>query len=244
MSGCCWRLSCRRFVARLIRRRLPKFWLIVASLVGAVTIIRNSTKGCIPLLVLTLLMCSSAFAESTPDVSRLASHTPVDVAIHSKPFQSHSQRSVTKVIIKQIARLRSIQHAGPRFPRRPLPSVGGADGTIDHALIDDETFWSDSSEAAAWRQTGMASWYGGTRWQGKSTSSGTLFDEQALTAAHATLPMGTKVKVVRHDGLRSVIVTITARPGTRARIIDLSRAAAKELGIIDSGVTMVTLQAM
>ena len=61
-------------------------------------------------------------------------------------------------------------------------------------------------------------------------------------AAHATLPIGTRVRVTLHDNsARSVIVLINDRPGTRTRIIDLSREAAAKLGILERGVAMVTL---
>jgi rare lipoprotein A (peptidoglycan hydrolase) len=90
-------------------------------------------------------------------------------------------------------------------------------------------------------QSGIASWYGGKRWQGKMTASGIRYDEAALTAAHATLPIGSKVRVVVTDTGRSVIVTINDRPGTRTRVIDLSRGAAAELGILQRGVARVTL---
>lgn len=99
--------------------------------------------------------------------------------------------------------------------------------------------WSDAS--GSWRQTGIASWYGGRRWQGRRTFSGERFDEHALTAAHATLPMGTKVLVTVAETGRSVVVTINDRPGTRKRIIDLSRAAAARLGILHRGIATVTL---
>jgi rare lipoprotein A len=94
---------------------------------------------------------------------------------------------------------------------------------------------------AVWSQDGMASWYGGARWQGKLTASGVRYDEAALTAAHATLPIGSKVRVVVKDTGRSVIVTINDRPGTRTRVIDLSRGAAEALGIVQRGVARVTL---
>jgi rare lipoprotein A len=87
----------------------------------------------------------------------------------------------------------------------------------------------------------MASWYGGQRWQGKLTSSGAVFDQDALTAAHATLPIGTRVRVMLSGADKDVVVTINDRPGTRARVIDLSRAAARQLGILEKGVAMVTV---
>lgn len=91
------------------------------------------------------------------------------------------------------------------------------------------------------RQVGMASWYGGARWHGKPTSSGTRYDENALTAAHRTLPLGSKVRVELIGTGRSVVVTINDRPGTRTRVIDLSKGAAAALGMLDQGVARVAL---
>lgn len=114
--------------------------------------------------------------------------------------------------------------------------------TASVAFIDDGAGYRETpSGEAVWRQSGVASWYGGSRWQGHRTSSGSVYNENDLTAAHATLPLGTHVKVALHNSSRSVVVTITDRPGTRTRIIDLSRGAAAALGILDQGVAMVTL---
>ena len=99
--------------------------------------------------------------------------------------------------------------------------------------------WTDS--AGEWRQVGVASWYGGRRWQGRLTASGVRYDERQLTAAHASLPIGSQVRVTVADTGRAVVVTIIDRPGTRKRIIDLSRAAAIELGILSRGIAQVTL---
>ena len=103
---------------------------------------------------------------------------------------------------------------------------------------------SDSPTPRVWRQTGMASWYGGARWHGKMTASGVRYDQNKLTAAHATLPIGTKVRVQLAGSDRSVVVVINDRPGTRRRIIDLSRQAAAELGILNQGIAVVTLAAL
>ena len=91
-------------------------------------------------------------------------------------------------------------------------------------------------------QTGIASWYGGKRWQGHMTSSGTRYDQEALTAAHATLPLGSQALVRLVNSDREVVVTITDRPGTRTRIIDLSRGAAAALGILSRGVAKVSIE--
>ena len=91
-------------------------------------------------------------------------------------------------------------------------------------------------------QTGAASWYGAQH-QGKQTASGTSFDQAALTAAHRTLPLGTKVKVTNLANGKSVEVEITDRgPYAENRIIDLSQAAAKALDMIDSGTATVRLE--
>jgi peptidoglycan lytic transglycosylase len=91
-------------------------------------------------------------------------------------------------------------------------------------------------------QTGVASWYGAQH-QGKQTASGTNFDQAGLTAAHPTLPFGSKIKVTNLANGKSVVVEITDRgPSAENRIIDLSQAAAKVLDMIDSGTATVRLE--
>jgi rare lipoprotein A len=89
-------------------------------------------------------------------------------------------------------------------------------------------------------ETGIASYYG-TRWRGRMMSSGHRFNPMAMTAAHRYLPFGTRVVVTDVSTRRSVVVTITDRPGSRTRIIDLSEGAAQALGIVHRGVAEVTL---
>jgi rare lipoprotein A len=82
---------------------------------------------------------------------------------------------------------------------------------------------------------GMASWYG-KAFHGRRTASGERFDMHALTAAHPTLPFGTLVRVRSVDDDRTVDVRINDRgPWIKRRVIDLSRAAAEALGLIDLG---------
>jgi rare lipoprotein A len=91
-------------------------------------------------------------------------------------------------------------------------------------------------------QTGEASWYG-SQHQGKQTASGTKYDQAALTAAHPSLPFGSKIKVTNLANGKSVEVEITDRgPFAENRIIDLSQAAAKALEMIDSGTATVRLE--
>lgn len=99
---------------------------------------------------------------------------------------------------------------------------------------------SASGMRIAAAQTGVASYYGG-RHNGRRTSSGRIFNEHEMTAAHATLPFGTKVLVQVPGSDRSVVVTITDRLYSHHRIIDLSEGAAEQLGILRQGLAMVTL---
>jgi rare lipoprotein A len=87
---------------------------------------------------------------------------------------------------------------------------------------------------------GIASWYG-PGFDGRPTASGERFDPDALTAAHATLPFGTRVRVTSLRSHRSVVVRINDRPGYPDRIIDLSRAAASALGIVSAGTARVRI---
>ena len=88
---------------------------------------------------------------------------------------------------------------------------------------------------------GMASWYG----ESQMTASGERFDKHAMTAAHRTLPMGTRVRVTNQHNGRTVVVRINDRgPYSRGRIIDLSEAAARVLGMIEAGVAPVTLEVL
>ncbi|MBD2841476.1 septal ring lytic transglycosylase RlpA family protein [Erythrobacter rubeus] len=89
--------------------------------------------------------------------------------------------------------------------------------------------------------TGVASFYG-RRFHGRRTANGERFDMNAMTAAHKTLPFGTKVRVTNPRNGRSVVVRINDRgPFTRGRTIDLSRAAAREIGMIARGHARVEL---
>ncbi|WP_093413391.1 MULTISPECIES: septal ring lytic transglycosylase RlpA family protein [unclassified Pseudomonas] len=93
-------------------------------------------------------------------------------------------------------------------------------------------------------ESGTASYYG-AKHHGKRTASGEPFDQHALTAAHRKLPFGTRVKVTNLNNDKTVIVRINDRgPFTRGRLIDLSRAAADQLGMLRSGTARVRVQAL
>jgi rare lipoprotein A len=122
--------------------------------------------------------------------------------------------------------------AGNR-PRANLDLVGGAVSPSEEqsrSLIEDRT------------QTGTASYYHRAL-QGRRTASGGRYDSRALTAAHRTFAFGTRLRVTNLTNARSVVVTVTDRgPYAVGRIIDLSRRAARVLGLIQTGTAPVRLE--
>jgi rare lipoprotein A len=110
------------------------------------------------------------------------------------------------------------------------------DKTIAAHKVETEKAYRTTSS-----QSGMASYYGSE--SGSQTASGARFNPNAMTAAHRTLPFGTKVRVTNKNNGRSVVVTINDRgPFIRGRIIDLSTAAAGVIGMKGAGVARVTVE--
>lgn len=108
-------------------------------------------------------------------------------------------------------------------PQVPKDDKGGSSATVQPAHI------------------GEASWYG-PGFEGKKTASGEIFDDSKLTAAHKTIPLGSKAKVTNLTNGKTVEVKINDRgPFIDGRMVDLSRAAAKALGMIDRGTARVQI---
>lgn len=100
------------------------------------------------------------------------------------------------------------------------------------------------TDATDYRKRGVASWYGG-KFHGRQTANGELYDMHQYTAAHTTLPLPTLVKVTNLRNGASVIVRVNDRgPFVKNRLIDLSYAAALEIGMIDDGTTLVEVEAI
>lgn len=94
------------------------------------------------------------------------------------------------------------------------------------------------------RVSGKASWYG-PGFHGRRTANGERYNQNALTAAHRSLPFGTRVRVTNVNNGRSVVVRINDRgPFVRGRVIDVSAAAAHSLGMVHHGVVPVSLQVL
>jgi rare lipoprotein A len=92
------------------------------------------------------------------------------------------------------------------------------------------------------KQTGIASWYG-HQFNGRKTATGERFDMNAMTAAHRSLPLSCFIRVTNKDNGKSVIVKVNDRgPYAGNRILDLSYAAAEQLGIVNKGMGNVTIE--
>jgi rare lipoprotein A len=136
-------------------------------------------------------------------------------------------------------------------PQIVEPLVEESDQPVDQnssssktAELVDDSPESDESPKVLKTIKGRASWYG-ARHHGRKTASGEPFNKNSLTAAHRTLPFGTKVQVVNIKNGKSVVVKINDRgPFRRNLIIDLSHAAAGAIGMIRSGITSVELKVL
>jgi rare lipoprotein A len=173
------------------------------------------------------------------------------VACSPSPHQARQARSYTKRSHHRHARAdrghrRHASHA-PRKPRqvsrversRPETPVKKV------AAVMQETRQPSYSVTSSGGKThsGMASYYGTE--SGSRTASGARFNPSAMTAAHRSLPFGTKVRVTNKRNGRSVIVTINDRgPFIRGRIIDLSTGAADVIGMRSSGVVPVSVEVL
>lgn len=92
-----------------------------------------------------------------------------------------------------------------------------------------------------WTQTGVASWYGNP-FHGRRTASGEVYDMNRLTAAHQTLPFGTRVRVENLDNGKTITVRINDRgPFARSRILDVSRRAARDLRMVGPGTARIRI---
>jgi rare lipoprotein A len=135
-------------------------------------------------------------------------------------------------------RLRQLLSKGNATPK-PLQQVEGKPARQRDAAGDDGSAWNVTRT-----YRGEASWYG-PGFHGNLTANGERFNQDALTAAHPSLPFGTRVRVTNQYNGRSVIVRINDRgPYAGDRIIDLSAGSADVIGLTDSGVAPVAVEVL
>jgi rare lipoprotein A len=125
-----------------------------------------------------------------------------------------------------------------------LTSLAGCATQIPPPATPPPPVQPPSAPGPSFTQTGLASFYGHAH-NGKTSANGDSFNLEGFTAAHRTLPFGTRVRVTNLENGRTVTVTITDRgPYVRGRIVDISLAAARALDMQDKGVTRVRLDAL
>jgi len=118
---------------------------------------------------------------------------------------------------------------------------GQVDPKIQPYSVMGKTYWPVQS-AMGFRQEGLASWYG-IDFHGKKTATGETYDMFSISAAHKTLPLGTKVRVTNLDNGRELELVVNDRgPFVDGRVIDLSYASARLLGMADNGVAHVRVE--
>lgn len=126
-------------------------------------------------------------------------------------------------------------------PARIEVAVASKDDDEDDSIIN--RLSSVASQAVRkFSQTGLASWYG-RQFHGRKTANGDQFDMYAMTAAHRSLPLNCYIRVTNQDNGKSVVVKVNDRgPFHGNRVLDLSYAAASQLGITQKGVGNVTIE--
>ena len=127
-----------------------------------------------------------------------------------------------------------------------LSSIGCGKPDSGDTAVNDKATASERSTTEIKQESepvqGQASWYG-PGFYGKKTTSGEILKEGTMTAAHSSLPMGTKVKVTRLDNNESVTVVINDRkPYRQGTVIDLAHGAATALDVDDDGKTNVEIE--
>lgn len=143
------------------------------------------------------------------------------VEAHSQDYQRQSTASKRGVFSRVFNRNSS-----------PVQSAPNAGLTILQSKLSGTT------------QTGAASWYG-SKFHGGKTANGERYDMNSMTAAHRSLPFGTLVKVKNLNNNRECIVRVNNRgPFTKGRILDMSKAAAQELGFMGRGIAKVQMQVL
>jgi rare lipoprotein A len=162
--------------------------------------------------------------------SKLGLKKPVQAK--SQPAQQHkSSTSPSSVPKKKEIEIRTASAPEMRFPSGP--SMTQSDEEIRETL--------NSSEYRVYQQ-GKASYYS-DKLQGRKTASGERYNKKALTAAHRKLPFNTQVKVTNTRTRQSVVVRINDRgPFVKGRVIDVSRAAAEQIGLVKSGTADVVVE--
>lgn len=151
-------------------------------------------------------------------------------------------RHLARLVVLTLAGLSLVAcAAGPRYSANaPAPSAGKLRGTAKPYQV--KGVWYTPHEDPHYNEVGVASWYGREH-QGKPTANGEIFDVARISAAHKTLPLPSLVEVTNLENGKRLTVRVNDRgPFAQGRIIDLSQAAARELGFEGKGLTKVRVR--
>lgn len=172
--------------------------------------------------------------QSAVSSSKKPKTIPAKTVQTKSQYSQHPKKSSpppTPVTKKNEVEIRTASAPEMRFPSGP--SLTQSDEEIRETL--------NSSEYRVY-QKGKASYYS-DKLHGRKTASGERYNKKSLTAAHRKLPFGTQVKVINTRTKQSVVVRINDRgPFVKGRVIDVSRAAAEQIGLIRSGVADVVVE--
>lgn len=129
-------------------------------------------------------------------------------------------------------------------PQVVIPKAEALSKTGNNPYVVDGILYTPLTVLDNFSQTGRASWYG-KKFHGKKTSSGEIYNMYKISAAHKTLPIPSYIKVTNLANNKSLIVRVNDRgPFVGPRILDLSYAAAKELGFVSQGTTQIKLESI
>ncbi|MBD2155953.1 septal ring lytic transglycosylase RlpA family protein [Leptolyngbya sp. FACHB-16] len=176
-----------------------------------------------------------------------ASATLLDISVVDGLTEASNEKFVNadSVVDQSSVRVATAAISQDRILVPSEPPLAPPPSPIELLASEDASRTSDPSEfTVAAVQDGVASWYG-PGFNGNRSASGEVFNQNALTAAHRSLPFGTRVRVTNMRNGRSVIVRINDRgPFSGRRLIDLSRAAASEIGMVSTGTAQVRLEVL
>lgn len=165
--------------------------------------------------------------------------------ISSSPEQAKNRRCTLGVWAAMAAMALLLQACGTVDPQitETSASLPPASGSPSYSSSSKPATDLSQADLSKYDTVGVASWYG-KPYHGRRTASGKVYNMNQLTAAHPTLPFGTRVAVTNLENGRTVIVTINDRgPFKPNRIIDVSRKAAGQLGFLNQGLTRVRVVA-
>ncbi len=150
---------------------------------------------------------------------------------------SLSFRNITRLVAVTLtaAALAACAQSSVNTSKSDLPSAGRQASLLTFKKINQDAFGANARSAPQ-ASSGLASYYA----EGSRTASGEKLDPNKLTAAHPSLPFGTRLRITRVDTGRSVIVRVNDRgPFVKGRVVDVSYSAAEKLGITEQGVAKV-----